>query len=223
MDRILRAADGWQDAIAGALAAAPRPIPLDDRLLARSRDGEAIRRRFDRSGFPPARPAATLLAIYPDAAGQLTIPLTVRHADLRSHAGEVSLPGGAVDAVDASREAAALREAWEEIGLEPASVTIVGELDDIWIPVSNFELRPVVGAVAVRPELVPHDAEVSAIVELPLAALFDPDVVGVEEFESRGLRLRAGAYRYGGVRVWGATAQSLGMLARVLAEAGSAD
>ncbi len=223
MDRILRAADGWQDAFAGALAAAPRPIPLDDRLLARSREGEAIRRRFDRSGFPPARPAATLLAIYPDAAGQLTIPLTVRHADLRSHAGEVSLPGGAVDAVDASREAAALREAWEEIGLEPASVTIVGELDDIWIPVSNFELRPVVGAVAVRPELVPHDAEVSAIVELPLAALFDPDVVGVEEFESRGLRLRAGAYRYGGVRVWGATAQSLGMLARVLAEAGSAD
>ena len=223
MDRILRAADGWQDAIARALAAASRPIPLDDRLLARSRDGEAIRRRFDRSGFPPARPAATLLAIYPDAGGQLTIPLTVRHADLRSHAGEVSLPGGAVDAADASREAAALREAWEEIGLEPASVTIIGELDDIWIPVSNFELRPVVGAVSMRPKLVPHDAEVSAIVELPLAALFDPDVVGLEEFESRGLRLRAGAYRYGGVRVWGATAQSLGMLAHVLSKADASD
>jgi 8-oxo-dGTP pyrophosphatase MutT (NUDIX family) len=222
MDRILRAADGWQDAIAGALATAPRPIPLDDRLLARSRDGEAIRRRFDRSGFPPARPAATLLAIYPDAGGQLVIPLTVRHADLRSHAGEVSLPGGAVDAADASREAAALREAWEEIGLEPASVTIIGELDDIWIPVSNFELRPIVGVIASRPELVPHDAEVTAIVELPLAALFDPDVVGLEEFESRGLKLRAGAYRYGGVRVWGATAQSLGMLAHVLSEASAA-
>ena len=219
MDRILRAADGWQDAIAEALARAPRPIPLDERLLARSRNGEAIRRRFDRSGFPPARPAATLLAVYPDASGQLVIPLTVRHADLRSHAGEVSLPGGAVDAGDASREAAALREAWEEIGLDPASVTIIGELSDIWIPVSNFELRPVVGTVATRPELVPHDAEVAAIVELPLATLFDPDVVGLEEFESRGLRLRAGAYRYGGVRVWGATAQTLGMFAHVLAEA----
>jgi 8-oxo-dGTP pyrophosphatase MutT (NUDIX family) len=219
MDRILRAADGWQDAIAGAMAQASRPIPLDDRLLARSRDGEAIRRRYDRSGFPPARPAATLLAIYPDAGGQLVIPLTVRHADLRSHAGEVSLPGGAVDAADASREAAALREAWEEIGLSPEAVRIIGELDDVWIPVSNFELRPVVGAIAQTPTLVPHDAEVAAIVELPLAALFDPDVVGLEEFESRGLRLRAGAYRFGGVRVWGATALTLGMLAHVLAEA----
>ncbi|HET9416126.1 MAG TPA: CoA pyrophosphatase [Candidatus Limnocylindria bacterium] len=219
MDRILRAADGWQNAIADALARASRPIPLDERLLARSGDGEAVRRRFDRTGFPPARPAATLLAIYPDATGQLVIPLTVRHADLRSHAGEVSLPGGAVDAADASRQATALREAWEEVGLEPASVTILGELEDIWIPVSNFELRPVVGAVAQAPTLVPHDAEVDSIVELPLSALFDPDIVGLEEFESRGFRLLAGAYRFGGVRVWGATAQSLGMLAHVLLEA----
>ena len=216
MDRILRAGDRWQDAIAGALARAIRPIPLDERLFARSRDGEAIRRRYDRAGFPPARPAATLLALYPSADGQLVIPLTVRRDELRSHAGEVSLPGGAMDAGDASLQAAALREAWEEIGLEPSAVTVIGELDDIWIPVSNFELRPVVGAVAARPSLVPHDAEVAAIVELPLAALFDPDVVGLEEFESRGLRLRAGAYRYGGVRVWGATALTLGMFAHVL-------
>jgi 8-oxo-dGTP pyrophosphatase MutT (NUDIX family) len=216
MEPILRAGDRWQDAIAEALARAPRPIPLDERLLARSRNGESIRRRYDRSGFPPARPAATLLAIYPDADAQLVIPLTVRRDELRSHAGEVSLPGGAVDAGDASQQAAALREAWEEIGLEPSTVTVIGELDDIWIPVSNFELRPVVGAVAARPELVPHDAEVAAIVELPLSALFDPDVVGVEEFESRGLRLRAGAYRFGGVRVWGATALTLGMFAHVL-------
>ena len=223
MERILRAGDRWQDAIAGALARAPRPIPLDDRLLARSRDGETIRGRYDRANFPPARPAATLLAVYPDADGQLMIPLTVRRDELRSHAGEVSLPGGAVDAADASLEAAALREAWEEIGLEPSAVTVIGELDDVWIPVSNFEMRPVVGAVAMRPTLVPHDAEVAAIVELPLAALFDPDVVGLEEFESRGLRLRVGAYRYGGVRVWGATALALGMFAHVLDTAMEAD
>ncbi len=216
MERILRADDGWQNAMADALARVPRPIPLDERLLPRTRDGDVVRRRYDRSSFPPARPAATLLAIYPDADGQLVVPLTVRHDGLRSHAGEVSLPGGAVDAADGSREAAALREAWEEIGLEPATVTVLGELDDVWIPVSNFELRPIVGAVAMRPVLVPHDAEVAAIVELPLAALFDPDVVGVEEFASRGLRLRAGAYRYGGVRVWGATALTLGMLGHVL-------
>jgi 8-oxo-dGTP pyrophosphatase MutT (NUDIX family) len=216
MDRILRAGPEWEASIAEALRSAPRPIPLDDRLLSRGPDGETIRRRFDRASFPPARPASTLLAMYPGEDGSLVIPLTVRHADLRAHAGEVSLPGGMVDAADASREAAALREAWEEIGLEPDVVRIAGVLDDVWIPVSNFELRPFVGTVRHRPELVPHDAEVAAIVELPLAALFDPDVLGTEEFTGRGFTISAGAYRYGGVRVWGATALTLGMLAHVL-------
>ena len=202
--------------MADALHRADRPIPLDERLLPRDSDGEVTRRRFDRATFPPARPASTLLAIYPDDTGRLVIPLTVRHADLRSHAGEVSLPGGAVDAADADREAAALREAWEEIGLEPELVRIVGVLDDVWIPVSNFELRPFVGTVASRPALVPHDTEVSAIVELPLDALFDDEVLGNEEFSGRGFTVRAAAYRYGGVRVWGATALTLGMLAHVL-------
>jgi 8-oxo-dGTP pyrophosphatase MutT (NUDIX family) len=216
MERILRAGAGWEQEIADALDRADRPIPLDERLLPRNADGEVTRRRFDRATFPPARPASTLLAIYPDDAGRLVIPLTVRHADLRSHAGEVSLPGGAVDAADADPEAAALREAWEEIGLEPELVRIVGVLDDVWIPVSNFELRPFVGTVGRRPALVPHDAEVAAIVELPLDALFDPDVFGTEQFSGRGFSVNAGAYRYGGVRVWGATALTLGMLAYVL-------
>jgi len=216
MDRILRADDGWQDAIADALRAAPRPIGLDDRLLPRLADGTPTRRVPDPTASAAPRAAATLLAIYPDDSGRLLVPLTVRRAELRAHAGEVSLPGGAVDATDASPEAAALREAWEEVGLEPSLVTIAGALDDVWIPVSNFELRPYVGTVARRPALVPHDAEVAAIVELPLEALFDEGVVGIEEFTPRGLRIRAGSYRYGGVRVWGATALTLGMLARVL-------
>ena len=220
MERILRAGPDWADGVADALRLAPRPIPLDERLLSRGPDGEATRRRFDRATFPPARPASTLLAIYPDDDGRLVIPLTVRHADMRDHAGEVSLPGGTVDPSDASREAAALREAWEEIGLESDVVRIVGVLDDVWISVSNFELRPFVGTVAARPTLVPHDAEVASIVELPLAALFDPDVLGNEEFSARGFTVRAGAYRYGGVRVWGATALTLGMLAHVLEVAG---
>ena len=177
------------------------------------------RRRYDRTGFPPARPASTLLALYPDGDGRVVIPLTVRHGDLRSHAGEVSLPGGAVDPTDPSPESTALREAWEEIGLPPDDVRMAGSLDQVWIPVSNFELRPFVGTLARRPALVPHDAEVTAIVELPLSALFDPEVVGVEEFTTRGMVLRAGAYRFGGVRIWGATALTLGMFARVLEDA----
>ena len=95
--------------------------------------------------MPAARAASTLLLVHPGTDGELVVPLTLRHAALRAHAGEVSLPGGAVDPGDATREAAALREAWAEIGLQPASVRVAGVLDDIWIPVTNFELRPYVG------------------------------------------------------------------------------
>ena len=220
MVRILREAPGWQDALADAIARVPRPIPLDERMLPKTLDGQVTRRRVDRNRMPPARPAATLLALYPDADGALVIPLTVRHGDLRAHAGEVSLPGGAVDTADASPEAAALREAWEEVGIPPGEVRIVGQLDEVWIPVSNFELRPFVGTLDARPALVPHDAEVTAIVELPVSALWDPEVIGDERIRVRGLVLRAGVYRYGGVMVWGATALTLGMLAHAMDAAG---
>jgi 8-oxo-dGTP pyrophosphatase MutT (NUDIX family) len=215
MPRILRADDGWQNELADALARVRRPIPIDLRLLPRTVDGRTTRDRVDRGALGEPRPAATLLAVYPDEQGDLVVPLTVRHATLRAHAGEVSLPGGAIDPGEAA-EAAALREAWEEIGLEPRSVRVVGELDRVWIPVSNFELKPFVGTVDERPALVPHDVEVASIVELPLRALWDPEVAGVADFDVRGMTIRAGVYQVGDVRVWGATAMTLGMLARVL-------
>lgn len=167
--------------------------------------------------MPPAREASTLLLLYPDAHGELTVPVTVRRPDLRAHAGEVSLPGGSVDAADASREAAALREAHEEIGVSPGLVTILGALDDIWIPVSNFELRPFVGAMEARPRMVPQDREVAAIVELPLRLLLSGEIAGEEEIEVRGMRLRGAVYRHAGQRIWGATQRTLAMLVAALA------
>jgi 8-oxo-dGTP pyrophosphatase MutT (NUDIX family) len=145
------------------------------------------------------------------------MPLTVRRPDLRAHAGEISLPGGAVDPSDASPEAAALREAEEEIGVPAASVQVLGALDEVWIPVSNYQLRPFVGALAGRPALYPRQEEVAEIVELPLSALFGADALVEELIEGPGWHLRAGAYRWAGHRVWGATARTLSMLATVLA------
>jgi 8-oxo-dGTP pyrophosphatase MutT (NUDIX family) len=216
MDRILQGADGWQQWIAHAITAAPRPIHIDPRVVPRDAGGRSTRERFDRSTMAPARAAATLLLLYPGDDGELHLPLTVRHPELRAHAGEISLPGGSIDATDASPADAARREAWEELGVEPDAVSILGELDPIWIPVSNFELRPFVGATPARPAFRPHDREVAEIFELPMRRLLDGATLSVEEIEVRGLVLRAGVYRHAGQRIWGATAFTLAMFAAVI-------
>jgi len=220
---ILRAEGDWQAAIASALATVPRPIAVDPRLTPRrvvpdpadpSLDDP---RRWDRSRFPTARQAATLLLIYPHH-GELLIPLTVRHDALPDHPGEISLPGGAVDPGDASLEATALREAAEEIGLEPGPVRVVGRLDPVWIAVSNFELTPVVAVADVRPNLTPREDEVASLIEFPLRLLIEA-TVSVEEISVPGAVLEIGVYRWAGHRVWGATARTLSMLGAALASA----
>ena len=216
MDRILRGEGRWQEAVADALRRVPRPIAADPRLVPRDASGEPSRSRWDRSVFPPARAASTLLLLYPADDGSLAIPLTVRHAAMRTHAGEVSLPGGAVDDGDASAEAAALREAHEEVGVEPDQVRIVGTLDRVWIPVSNFDLHPFVGVADRRPDLRPHVAEVASIVELPLPYLLAESALTEELIEGDGWQLRAGVYRYAGQRIWGATARILAMFASAI-------
>jgi 8-oxo-dGTP pyrophosphatase MutT (NUDIX family) len=222
MEPILRAEPGWEEALAGALRRIARPIAVDQGFAPRDVAGRANPARYVRDSSRPAREAATLLLLYPDQDGELTVPLTVRHAELRSHAGEVSLPGGAVEEGDADRAAAALREAHEEIGVEPTSVRVLGNLDDVWIPVSNYQLRPFVAALPERPRLIPRMEEVAAVVELPVRRLLAPDAISEEEIDVGGFQLRAAVYRYAGERIWGATARTLAMFASVVREAASA-
>jgi 8-oxo-dGTP pyrophosphatase MutT (NUDIX family) len=217
---ILRADGEWQAAVAYALATAERPLPVDPRFSVRravpdpALDAEDMR-RSDRSRFPAARAAATLLLIYP-AEGELVIPLTVRHPELPSHAGEISLPGGAVDPSDAGPEDTALREAHEEIGLEREAVRVVGRLDAVWIPVSNFELVPIVAVADLRPAFRPRPEEVAELVELPLDRLLVQDGITEEDIRLPEVTLRTGIYEWAGHRVWGATARTLSMLASAL-------
>jgi 8-oxo-dGTP pyrophosphatase MutT (NUDIX family) len=223
MAGIVSAPDGWQQMVRDAIATVSRPINVDPRFSPRVTARGAADTANDRGSSPPARAAATLLLLYPAADGSgLVAPITIRHDGLRTHAGEVSLPGGAVDASDADRAATALREAAEEIGLDSvaAGVTVAGALDPIWIPVSSFELLPVVATAARAPHLIPQESEVASIVELPLARLFETDAIGLETFIVREWRLEAAAYRHADLRVWGATARTLAMLATVLSEAG---
>ena len=114
--------------------------------------------------------------------------------------------------------ATALREAEEEVGLDPdeAGVEVAGRLDALWIPPSNFLVTPIVAVAARRPAFVADPREVAAILEAPAAA-FLPDVAPViVDPDPRGRPLRYGAYMVEGRIVWGATAAILGQLGAVL-------
>ena len=162
------------------------------------------------AGHFPAdtRTAAALLLLYPRG-NDLAIPLTVRATGLARHAGQVSLPGGATDPGETLAQAA-LREASEEIGVDPASVRLLGELTPVHVIVSGFTLHPIVGVTDRRPAFVAAPGEVDEILEVALDDLRDASRIG------RGTRIREGVaveYPYFdllGHQVWGATAMVLG-------------
>ena len=147
---------------------------------------------------------------------------TERSKELRSHAGQVSFPGGSVDAVDPDARAAALREAGEEVGLRPEHVEIIGVLDDCPTFVTGYVITPVVGVVdplaftaAGRYPWSPSPAEIAALHELPLAGFLDPRNLRAEMREREGVPYQLLWYTVNGTVVWGATARILHQLIEI--------
>ena len=161
------------------------------------------------------RPAAALALIYQDGEGRLRLPLTLRTSTLPHHAGQISLPGGAIDPGE-SVEEAALREAHEEIGVEPSRVRVLGRLSPVHVLVSNFGLTPVLAVSDERPDFSAHAPEVERIIEIDVEKVCDASCLEM------GVRLRDGKtvnYPYFNleeVQVWGATAMVLAELGELL-------
>jgi 8-oxo-dGTP pyrophosphatase MutT (NUDIX family) len=175
-------------------------------------------------GDPTGVPASVLLALAPvGGTDDLELLLVQRPDHLRQHAGQVGLPGGAVDPGDADGVAAALREAQEEVGLDPAAVRVLGSLDRAYLPVSDFDVLPVVGLWDGQAPLRPSPAEVAGILRPTLRQLADPAnhgtlpisrILGEEVVRARGVAdLRSPVFWVGDTLVWGFTA---GLLAGVL-------
>ncbi len=155
-----------------------------------------------------ARDAAALLLRFP-IEDRVHLLLTVRSTQLPSHAGQVSLPGGAVEPGE-SIEEAALREAHEETGVDPGLVRIVGRLTPLHIPVSGFVLHPVVGVTDRRPAYRQAHTEVERLVEPSLAALADPACVRHHgQGSGDGIARDIPYFALDGLVVWGATAMIL--------------
>jgi 8-oxo-dGTP pyrophosphatase MutT (NUDIX family) len=144
--------------------------------------------------------------------------LTERRAYDGHHSGEVSFPGGKAEPSDADAAATALREAAEEIGLdaEAADVRVVGTLGEVFIPVSDFRITPVVAVAARDVALTPSEAEVARILFPPIDAFLPGAPIEIVERTIGDWPLRYGGYRIDGLHVWGATARILGQLGAIL-------
>lgn len=158
----------------------------------------------DAAQLAAARPAAVLIGIVQRPGGARVI-LTRRAAHLRDHSGQVAFPGGKIDAADASPMAAALREAHEEIGLDPQLVAAIGYLDP-YLTGTGFCVLPVLAQVSPQFEPNPDMREVDAVFEPPLAFLMNPHSHQRQSREWQGIMRHFYAMPWQGHHIWGATA-----------------
>ena len=163
------------------------------------------------------RDGAVLALFWPGEAG-LTLTLTRRTDRVEHHRGQISFPGGKREDGETLVETA-LRESLEEVGIDPASVEILGGLPPLAIPVSGFLVHPFVGYAKERPSYRLDPTEVAGVIEVPLALLLSDGVRGQREWEFRGRTVMVPVFDFPDVApppLWGATAMMLsGLLERL--------
>jgi len=139
---------------------------------------------------------------------ELDLLFTVRTDDVEHHKGQVSFPGGSIEAVDDSLQATALRETQEELALKNDHIEVFGRIDDLWTP-TGFIVTPFVGYVDELPVLTPHPKEVSDFFTVPLAYFLDDNNGYTKEYSRDGERMDVWFYDYEQYTIWGVTAYIL--------------
>lgn len=177
------------------------------------------RLRRDIDVAPPLMRAGVLIPLLLRGSG-LEVLFTRRTETVLTHKGQISFPGGQQEEADGELVETALRESYEEIGLEPSRVTVLGELDDVFTSVSGFVITPVVGLVEGAVEsLTPAPDEVRSLLIVPLTTLLRPEVHRAEDRLFEGQPYRIHFYTVGDDVIWGATGRIVYQFLRAWEEA----
>jgi len=161
------------------------------------------------------REASVLVIVYPTGDGLATL-LTLRTDQLPEHAGQISFPGGSREPDDTSLLDTALRETEEEIGVDRATVEVLGELAPVWIPVTGYRVLPWVAVASERPKAYPDPVEVAEILDVSLTSLLARSVIERELWTLRGREYLVPFYRHDDHKIWGATGRIVAMLTSAL-------
>lgn len=170
--------------------------------IERIRDNLSTRRPKELAEGPV--PAAVLVPLFLKG-GELHLLLTKRAGHLKHHAGEISFPGGVCNPEEHSRDAA-LRETWEEIGINSTRVDILGALDDVY-SIHHYKVTPYVGFISGKLPLKLNRSEIDKIIEVPVKHLMDPSFFRIEEWGWQGRNYPVYFYRYQEDDIWGMTAE----------------
>lgn len=158
-----------------------------------------------------ATQSSVLIVLYPYKDSVYTL-LIVRKDNGGVHGGQVSFPGGRVEEEDVSYEETALREAYEEISLNPMNVKIIGRLSSLYIPPSGYLVYPILSYVTERPEVKPDMHEADKILEADLFWFLEPKSVSIKDINVRGSMITTPCFKWDGYIIWGATAMMLNEL-----------
>lgn len=153
------------------------------------------------------RNSSVLLLLFKQQ-GQLYTCLTKRAPGMKNHPGQISLPGGRIE-VGESPEVAALREAHEEVGIDPAGVTLLGRLSEVYVQVSGYKIYPIVGWMDTQPQFVLNSAEAERVILFPMESVWLEKLIKNFPVQTSTGLLNVPCFVFDDEVIWGATAMIL--------------